>query len=223
MAAPASLLFIDTCLFLDVLRCAYRGCIHTNEVSSSLELMEMSKETPPRVWLLTNETVHGEWNKNITNVTTELEREIKKAEAIRKKILAIAELTFGQKFQYGCQEKSLDLHNCLEELSRRLLDNCHLVKIEDSHSVKAMNRVNSGLPPASQHKTEPKDCQIFECFVDVSQQLRQSGFDKQIIFATSNTKDYEENGELKMQDEFNQLNAKYVTNLSWALTEINKA
>jgi len=52
---PAPVIFIDTCVFLDILRSPIRKNISTDTITTTLKLIEMSEKTPREVWLVTNE------------------------------------------------------------------------------------------------------------------------------------------------------------------------
>jgi len=77
-AKPAPVLFLDTCTILDVLRAPCRESIAVEEISAAMALIKLNGQHTPGVWLVTNETVHGEWTANLDTVRTELERESKK-------------------------------------------------------------------------------------------------------------------------------------------------
>ena len=76
--SSAPILFIDTCIFLDILRSTFRDNIHVDAIASALNLIKTSESDPCKVWLLTNEVVHSEWAENIANVKQELEKEVRR-------------------------------------------------------------------------------------------------------------------------------------------------
>lgn len=90
------ILFIDTCIFLDILRSPYRDNISVNAISSALNLIKMSESDPCKVWLLTNEMVHSEWGENIANVKQELEKEVKRLEHTRGQLVIAANVILTQ-------------------------------------------------------------------------------------------------------------------------------
>jgi hypothetical protein len=215
--APAPILFIDTCIFLDVLRTPFRDNISSDGIATALKLIELTENTPPNVWLVTNETVRGEWHDNVSLVKLELEKEIKKVEARREKLLLSAKLALGQNYEYGQKETLINLHSHLESLSRNFLDKCLIAKVEDTHSVKAMQRVRKCMPPARKGKQEAKDCEILEAFLDISKRVCNAGYDEPICFISSNSDDYGKPEESPIQNEFDKVNAKYVNSLQWGL------
>lgn len=213
----APIIFIDTCIFLDILRSPYRDNISVDAIASALNLIKMSESNPRKVWLLTNEMVHGEWGENIANVKQELEKEVKKLEHTREQLVIAASVILEIKPAHGHKMTSLNLHGHLENLSRNFLSHCLIIKQEDSHSIKAMHRVQKCLAPAKKGKPEPKDCLIFEAFLDISEKVRKLGYTKEIYFVTSNSSDYGKANNLFIIDELNGINATLIDNLQWAL------
>ncbi len=219
---PAPILFLDTCIFLDIIRTPHRDNIPYDNISSALAIANLSNDNPPKLWLITNETVHGELEANIENVKIELLREIKKQEEKREKLINCVNILFNKEFPYGQKLARLQLDDHLENFSKNIMQKCLVAQIEDTHSVKAMHRVRKCLPPARKGKQEAKDCEILEAFLDLAKQIRANGVTEKIFFITSNTDDYGKPDSLRVKDEFNQINAGYINNLSWALFEINK-
>jgi hypothetical protein len=216
--SSAPILFIDTCIFLDILRSPYRDNISVNTISSALNLIKMSVSSPCKVWLLTNEMVYIEWKNNIANVKQELEREIKKLERIQKDFVIATNVILKIEHSYSQEMTSLNLHDHLENLSLNLLNNCLMIQREDSHSVNAMHRVEKNIPPSKKGE-QSKDCLIFEAFLDISKKLRNLGYSRKIYFVTSNSNDYGKANNPLIIDDLNKINATLIDNLSWALAE----
>ena len=221
-AKPAPVLFLDTCTILDVLRAPCRESIAVEEISAAMALINMNVQQTPGVWLVTNETVHGEWTANLDTVKTELERESKKIERLRSRLVDAVDTVYGRTHEVGHRVEHLKLSEHLENLSRQLLSVSQKVKIADSHSLNAMIRVRKYMAPAGRGKQEAKDCEIFEAFLDVGRALRTRGFADSICFVTANSDDYGKPTEPKNQLEADLLdiNARYVGSLSWALAVV---
>ncbi|BDV42688.1 hypothetical protein GURASL_16110 [Geotalea uraniireducens] len=221
-ARPAPVLFLDTCTILDVLRAPCRETIAVEEISAALALIRLNGQPTPGVWLVTNETVHGEWTANLDTVKTELERESKKIERLRSRLVDAVDIVYGRTHEVGHRIEHLKLSEHLENLSRQLVSVSQKVKIVESHSVNAMNRVIRCLAPAGRGKQEAKDCQIYEAFLDVGRTLRTKGFAGSICFVTANSDDYGKPTEPKnpLGAELLAINARYVGSLSWALAVV---
>jgi len=218
-ARPAPVLFLDTCTILDVLRAPCRETIAVEEISAAMTLVKLNKLPTPGVWLVSNETVHGEWTANLDTVKTELERESKKIERLRSRLVDAVDIVYGRTHEIGHRIEHLKLSEHLENLSRQLLSVSQKVKIANSHSLNAMNRVRKYMAPAGRGKQEAKDCEIFEAFLDVGRTLRTRGFADSICFVTANSDDYGKPTEPKnpLETELLGIDARYVGSLSWAL------
>ncbi|MFN7658712.1 MAG: PIN domain-containing protein, partial [Dolichospermum sp.] len=197
ISAPAPVLFLDTCIILDIIRSPFRDKISTNnneistnEISASLELIRKTEANNRSVWLVTNEIVYTEWKENIETVKNELTEEIKKAELKRQKMVNAANIIFDIKHNFGQPIQTLNLSEHLGNLSKSLLDKCEKIAIDDSHYVEAMKRINKCDAPAQRGKNSAKDCQIFAAFLDIGKQLRNKNFHQNICFITTNYQDY---------------------------------
>jgi len=221
-AKPAPVLFLDTCTILDVLRAPCRETIAVEEISAAMALISLNGQPTPGVWLVTNETVYGEWTANLDAVKTELERESKKIERLRSRLVGAVDIIYGRVHEVGHRVEHLKLSEHLENLSRQLLSVSQKVKIADPHSLNAMNRVRKYMAPACRGKQEAKDCEIFEAFLDVGRTLRTRGFADSICFVTANSDDYGKPTEPKnaLGTDLASINARYVGSLSWALAVV---
>ncbi|TAE60880.1 MAG: hypothetical protein EAZ76_05450 [Nostocales cyanobacterium] len=219
ISAPAPVLFLDTCIILDIIRSPFRDKISTNEISASLELIRKAQANNHSVWLVTNEIVYTEWKENIEPVKMELTEEIKKAELTREKMVNAANIIFDIKHDFGQTIQTLNLPEHLGNLSKSLLDKCEKIAIDDSHYVEAMKRINKCSAPAQRGKNSAKDCQIFAAFLDISKQLRNKNFHQNICFITTNFQDYGKPNAPKspIDQELASINAKYLNRLEWGL------
>ncbi|MFN7526380.1 MAG: PIN domain-containing protein [Dolichospermum sp.] len=222
ISAPAPVLFLDTCIILDIIRSPFRDNISTNEISASLELIRKTEANNRSVWLVTNEIVYTEWKENIETVKNELTEEIKKAELKRQKMVNAANIIFDIKHNFGQPIQTLNLSEHLGNLSKSLLDKCEKIAIDDSHYVEAMKRINKCDAPAQRGKNSAKDCQIFAAFLDIGKQLRNKNFHQNICFITTNYQDYGKPNAPKspLDQELVSINAKYLHQLAWGLAII---
>jgi len=91
---------------------------------------------------------------------------------------------------------------------------------EYNHCAMGMQRSIKCLAPAKKGKSEPKDCVIFEAFLDISRRVRKLGYSKEIYFVTSNSNDYGKANNLFVIDELNRIKATLIDNLPWALAVV---
>lgn len=212
---PSAILYIDTCVFLDIIRSPIRESIDSNSASFALSLIRTSSSKPRSLWLVTSATVEMEWLENIDGVVDEVEREILKLESRRSHFISAANAVTNVHYQHGQIESAIDLANKLKVASKTLLDTCTIISPEDAHILNAMKRVKQYLPPAKRGKAEPKDCEIYELFLGLCQDLRVNGVADDFVFSSSNTKEYGVENSGGIQPELNTINARYATNLAW--------
>lgn len=218
---PAPVLFIDTCVFLDIVRAPIRKNIKAESIKCAQDLRIRSSKTPPSLWLIISETVQEEWYANIVSVKEEVKREVRKLELHRKHFMSVAQSVRGDQYQYGQSESALKLENQLEATAQALLNVCLVVSPDDTHLANAQRRARRNSPPAQRGKSEPGDCEILELFLGICKDSRASGIDDQFVFVSSNTKDYGESNNGGIQPELDSVNAKFVDDLSWAVAVID--
>jgi len=221
LGAPAPVLYLDTCIFLDIVRAPVRENISSESASLAQELRTRSCTNPRSIWLVTSETVQTEWHDNIDEVKTDVERNIRKLESKRRHFLSAAQAVTGSIYPHGQIESALNLLVQLEAASEALLDACVIVTPDDAHLVGAMNRVKSNRPPAKRGKAEPKDCEIYELFFSLCRDLRAGGMTEDFVFASSNINEFGTDNSGGVQLELSNLNAKYSSDIPWAVAAID--
>jgi hypothetical protein len=222
LATPAPVLFIDTCIMLDVVRSPYRENVEADAARIFEALIQFSKITPPEVWLTTCETVESEWRNNIANVKAELEKEVLKLEQRTQRFWEAAKSANNILNIRELPKNTLKIEDTLESISESLLKRCLSIVPEDRDTLRAMQRVKKDLPPARRGKSEPKDCEIFEVFLRLSRALRNAGFKEKILLVSSNTSDYGGQNEAGIRQEIESINGKFIANISWAMAELRE-
>ncbi len=215
-ADPSALLYIDTCVFLDIIRSAVREDINSLSVKIARSLIDRSNSRSRSLWLVTSATVEMEWYENVAGVLKETEREVLKLESRRRHFLSVANAATNMSYQHGQLESGLDLANKLKTVAESLLNSCIIVIPEDAHLLGAMNRVKKYLPPAKRGKAEPKDCEIYELFLGLCRDLRAYGVERDFVFLSSNTREYGQENAKRMKQELESVGAIYVSDLAWA-------
>ena len=216
LGEPSAILYLDTCVFLDIVRSPVRESIDSNSARFAQSLIGRTTSNPRALWLITSATVETEWAENIDGVLEEVEREILKLESRRRHFLSAAKEVTSTHYQHGQIESAIDLANKLKIASKSLLDACTIISPEDAHMVGAMKRVKQYLPPAKRGKAEPKDCEIYELFLGLCQDLRVGGIVNDFVFCSSNTKEYGSENSGGIEPELTTVSAKYATKLAWA-------
>lgn len=214
-----SVLILDTCAILDIVRLLIRVKSHTNAeklLESVSNILSMTNDSQPNLSLVIPPLVSGEWEENQSKTSKEVETHLAKIDSIIQVINVAAE--FFDKAQPLITYSKLKLHEELLKLSKTVLYAGVWLKSEDVVQQRATNRAISYTPPA--RKGAIKDCVIYEHSLELFKMLRASNFSKKCVFLTSNIKDFcDENGsspQEPIKSEFNGISADFTTNWEWA-------
>jgi hypothetical protein len=221
-ASGVPVLFLDTCILLDIIRTANR-CL-PNYTARALELSGLISAAPPACLVVVSSIVPHEWNANVQKVTDENARHFEKLEEhslhFHDACLALGiALPFGRASysQWGLAER-------LRDLSKQLLDRaiCLDADADAESRSRAVERVIRRLPP-SRKSGEVKDSAIIEEYMAVCRRSRTHGFARKCVYCSSNTEDYcEAGGRLHpaLDAEFIACGLTFTTNLPWAIHKI---
>lgn len=210
---PATVLYLDTCILLDIIRSPIRDTIAADSVQFAKLLLEKLNHNPKSLWLVTSETVALEWEEHADEIVKEVKREILKLESKRSHMLTAAKAATEIDYLHGQAVNRIDLAQTLKAISKSVLDACIIIPPEDVHSLCAMDRVKKYLPPAKRGKAEPKDCEIYEVFLSLCRDLQVK--EVELIFASSNTQDYGGKNSGGIAQELSTLNAQYANRWNW--------
>jgi hypothetical protein len=214
-------LFLDTCILLDIIRATYR-CLGTGYVQRAVELRTLITSDPPRCALIVASMVPPEWADNAPKVRDEVQSHLKKIQDQAAHFhdacasLRMA-LTFGRPFYPG-----VGLADGLYDLSKTLLDSSVCLDRDGGCESRGVGRVLAKIPPSRQGG-EVKDCVIVEECLELTRLLRTNGFARKCVFCTSNTEDYGVPGgglHLTLATDFAAVGLTFTTNLHWAVHEI---
>ncbi len=209
-------LFLDTCILLDVIRATYR-CLNAC-VPRTVELLGMLTATPPECTLVVASMVPVEWNDNAQNVRDEVRAHLAKVQDQARHFheacgsLGIV-LTFGRPSYPG-----VGLAERLYDLSGQLLNLTLRLDPDQGCASRGVARVVTKIPPSKQGG-EVKDCVIVEEVLEVTRQLRTNGFTPKCVFCTSNTNDYGAPHPALAAD-FAAVNLTFTNSLPWAVHEV---
>ena len=179
-----NILILDTCSLLDVLRCIPRG--NTNDLKSALNIFDDWKKEQEKCLIVFPSLFEKEWNDNFETVKKEARKAIKIADNTVE--------CYNYIFQPEIEKSkfiSCNLENKLFDLSNNIINSTGIiVKKIDECVPRATDRVINSIPPAKKGKDSTKDCIIFEEVLFISSNLRTKGFNKKIVFVSSNTQEY---------------------------------
>lgn len=220
LCQPAPVIFLDTCIILDIVRMLYRKEIDEEIIKSTKDLIVRSKSEPKKIWLLTSEIVEIEWKNNIDAVIGEFRSEIRKLKKTLIRLESILTDAFpGTNITYP-DVATLHIDASLRFFSENLLKSSMSFLNDEECLTKSTLRVIYNKAPASKGKSEPKDCMIIEHYMKISKRLNENNFSGKCIFVTSNKNDYGRPSNIKepLNDEFDSVGLTYVDNIAWAIS-----
>lgn len=211
---PGPVMFLDACAVLDVLRAAHRSDVNVRVVQAAAKLLHPAAQAD-HIWLTTTKLVSEEVEENREAEVYELGA---KLDAIANQIARVTAAT-GYLVPGHPEPTALphDMRARIVSLTDQLVSACWVFCGSDGCSVEAMNRVRRRRHPSPKPgKQQPKDCLIFEEFLELTAQLRKGGLSEMILFVTPNKNDYGDPIHGPIAEELAVFSARYVTNIAWA-------
>ncbi len=214
-------LFLDTCILLDIIRATYR-CLGTGYVQRAVELRTLLTSDPPQCALVVASMVPTEWSDNAPKIGDEVRSHLMKIQDQAVHFhdacatLGIT-LPFGRPLYSG-----VGLAESLYNLSKALLTGSVCLDRDAECESRGVGRVVAKKPPSKQGG-EVKDCVIVEECLELTRRLRANGFTRKCVFCTSNINDYGDPGGALhpiLAAEFAAVNLTFTANLPWAVHEI---
>ncbi|HUY27642.1 MAG TPA: hypothetical protein VMV27_09500 [Candidatus Binataceae bacterium] len=203
LAEPAPVLFLDTCVLLDVLRVASERENAPHRIISAAERATAKTSSSPRqLWLLGAALLDVEWHDNLQGVLdsvtahiARVDRSLAKLHAAVQSISSIAMDTRSHGSGFATDARPLqigrfDLPTRLIEICERMLRSVILLSPDDEILRAANLRSMKGLKPATPGKREHPDCLIIETCFALCKSLRSRGFAERCAFVSSNKADF---------------------------------
>lgn len=208
--------FFDTCSILDVLNSLHLNGLSEFYVNNVIDLIKSNGKT---CWLVSCQNVNEEWSDNIETVLYTMNKEIAKTDRNIRSMFGVTNLVLNTNYPLPQKISSLNISDKVKSLSENFLKSCLSLERKDAHTLKAMQRVRKLEAPARKGKLEPKDCEIVECFLELCHELRDSGFDKRVVFVTANKDDFGTSSNLKppLNSQFNCYSAQLISSIDYIL------
>ena len=222
IAEPAPILLLDTAAILDVFRVLFRPEIEANIVASALALLEASRASPKRLWLIAPKSVMRELDANRQSVKEEMVSQLKRLGDIIVRVHEISNVVFPERQSEALDLIEIGLESRVAGIVDRFISATRVFSGSDVCHKKAAGRVWGTLPPASHRKESYKDCEIFEACLELLGTLRAAAFSPAAVFVTPNSTDYgpPPDGFPNIGSELATLNATYTRDLSWAKSKL---
>ncbi len=183
LAAPAPVVFLDTCAILDVARAA-REQPFANIALYTHAFIQRAKSSSPTTYLVIADIVPMEWNNNIDVTKRDSVRSVETTE----RLISVAKelrLSTGAEPSFGMMK---EIPTRLRNLSEELLNTALVIDRTSVAVTAAVDRVFANKKPSNGN--EIKDCYIVEHYLAVARELRSRQFAKPLYFVSSNTKDF---------------------------------
>jgi len=180
-------LFLDTCILLDIVRSTMRDLGKYAEEAT--RLLGLATGSAPSCLIVISSVVPLEWARNIDKVTHEVTRNLVQMQRQSAHFHdACGALGIGLDFGRARYE-DVELAGALRILSEKLLEaSC---KLDADHTTRAgaYERVINSIPPALK-KQEIKDCVLVEEYLDACRALQSASYQGRLVFCTSNKEDF---------------------------------
>jgi hypothetical protein len=211
-AIPAPVLFLDTCILLDIVRAPLRS--KPDEVRFAQLFLTSVRKNPKTIHLLVPSPVQPEWDTHIQERVNECATALNACNAVAAicghlPLPVVAALPAGV----------LTMPILLRQLSTDLLAACVTIDNDGLASVRAVDRIIASRHPVKQpHSKGAKDSVILEHAVETTAQLRSAGFAEICIFVSSNTGDFANPGSTNLHAQlaasFNPVSLRYAVSLA---------
>ena len=211
-ANPAPVLFLDTCILLDVVRAPLRS--KPDEVRFAQLFLTSVQKNPKTIHLLVPSPVQPEWDTHILERVNECTTAVNACNAVAAicghlALPVVAALPAGV----------LTMPALLRQLSTDLLAACVTIDNDGFALARAVDRIIAYRHPVKQpHSKGAKDSVILEHAVETTAQLRNAGFAEICIFVSSNTSDFANPGSTnlhaQLEASFNPVNLRYAVSLA---------
>jgi hypothetical protein len=211
-ANPATVLFLDTCILLDIVRAPLRN--KPDEVRFGRVFLDAVYKNPKSIHLLIPSPVTTEWNTHILAIENECRTAVDACNAISAICGHLALPTVAV-----LPAAVLTMPAALRQLSADLLAACVAIDHDADALNRAVNLIVAGTHPVKRPDNKgAKDAVILEHAVQTAAQLRGAGFTGNCLFVSSNTKDYAAPGSTNLHAQlapsFNHANLGYAVSLT---------
>ena len=179
ISKPTPILFIDTCVLLDLMRLPFRQKKPTTAkayLNSAEKAVQLTKDKKLKIVVLP--LIQKEFEHNFPKTKNELSRHIKDTISRMEVLKSLHSSGLGRLVIPDWL--SLETESTLERICHELLSlGIHVKENKDINS-KATERVLNNIPPSA--KGVIQDCIIYEHCLEISSLLRNQEFTEKIIF-----------------------------------------
>ena len=224
--ADVPALLLDTCTILDVVRAPVRDQMGTHDIHALHTLIGRAVGAQPTVSFVITAQVLQEFRKHIDEVETETGDALEKASETLTAILRRMQALSPDDCIPGSVELvSLGFPERGRQLADQIVQSSSVLDDHPDDILKAYRRVTLATPPATRARQSVKDCHITESYLRLAANLRTAGFSRNMVFTSSNTKDYQQDYPSlhpTLRAEFSSACLEYSPNWSAARHELDR-
>lgn len=189
----APVLLLDTCTILDVVRAPLLDQMGTHDIEAVHALIDRTTGSCPSVYFVIAEQVHREIQENIDTVETDTRSGIKRfMDRFAMVMKRMRALSPGELIPDDVDLESFIFPQKGRRIADKIVHKSSVLTDCNDEIKAAYNRVVRAIPPATRAKQSIKDCVIAESYLRLAATLHAGGFVRNMVFATSNTKDYQQ-------------------------------
>jgi hypothetical protein len=180
---PAPVVFLDSCVLLDVVRAPQRNA--AGEVRVAGQFLASVQRVPSTIYLVIGSPTPTEWSANIDEAVRDCTTAVNSCNAVAEVCgyLAVPGVA-------ALPAAALGLPGLLRQLSADLLAAAIRLDHHGGALASAIDRVVNTRLPARKGGKGAKDAVILEHALEATRQLRASGFAGTCVFTSSNTSDF---------------------------------
>ena len=224
--ADVPVLLLDTCTILDVVRAPIRDQLRTHDIHAVHTLIGRATGAQPTVIFVITAQVLQEFREHIDEVETEtgdaLEKTSDRLVAILRRMQAMSP---DDRIPGAVELASLGFPERGRQLAAQIVQSSSVLDDHPDDILNAYRRVRLATPPATRARQSVKDCHITESFLRLAANLRSAGFSRNMVFTSSNTKDYQQDHPSlhpALRTEFDSACLEYSPNWSAARHELDR-
>lgn len=224
--ADVPVLLLDTCTILDVVRAPVRDQLGIHDIHAIHNLIGRATGAQPTVSFVITSQVLQEFEEHIDEVETEtgnaLEKTSDRFAAILRRMQALSP---DDCIPGAVELVSLGFPGRGRKLADQIVQASSVLDDHPDDILKAYCRVTLATPPATRARQSVKDCHITESYLRLSANLRSAGFSRNMVFTSSNTKDYQQDHPSlhpALRAEFDSACLEYSPNWSAARHELDR-
>jgi len=215
LAHPAPVVFLDTCVLLDIIRAPQRNA--SENVLAAQQLLEGVCKAPPTVYVPIACPTPVEWKDHVDSAVSDCDDAVNSVSAVAE---AFRHLGFPGILSLPGSAPSLP--NLPKDLSSELLNAVILLDKDREAMSRAVDRIIHSKRPARTGGKGAKDAMILDHALELARSLRQAGFVDLCLFVSSNISDFAVKSGTKLhpelQPEFDSpTNLQYAVNLTGAV------